>query len=90
MNLGHRVWIIEQRRKNKKAIVPKEVEINGEKKMLPKELNGVLVSKILVNGNATLSYQQRDKNAVLNFQKITKHFLETGVRPTKYCRGYKL
>ncbi len=76
-------------KKNKKAIVPKEVEINGEKKMLPKELNGVLVSKILINGNATLSYQQRDKNAVLNFQKITKHFLETGTRPKKYCRSYK-
>ena len=74
--------------KNKKAKVRRKSKTIDGKELI-EELNGVLVSKILVNGNIVFSYQQRDKNAVLNFKKITSCFLKDNTRLERYCRSYK-
>ncbi|HMC01011.1 MAG TPA: hypothetical protein VKN14_08260, partial [Flavobacteriaceae bacterium] len=55
-----------------------------------KKLHAVLVSKIphpSLESTECNSYQNRDRNSVLNIRKLVKCFLETSSRPLNYVRG---
>ena len=52
-----------------------------------KKIHSVLIH---TEKNKGIGCINRDKNAVLNYQKIIKSYLMSYKRPLKYCRNYDL
>ena len=71
--------------KNNNAFVKRK---NGKNK----KLHSVLVSTIpkLNSSKCKLSYQNRDRNSVLNIRKIVKMWFDKKERPNRYKRDVKL
>ena len=52
-----------------------------------KKIHSVLILKEKENVTGCIN---RDLNAVLNYKKIVRSYLENWKRPEKFCRGYNL
>ena len=68
------------------------IKYNKNGLLKTKKLHAVLVSDIptLNSSICKKSFQNRDRNSVLNIRKLTHYYLETKERIERYKRGIKL
>jgi len=89
-NLKVRDWYenkVLKKYKNKiEKITEEEKSIILTNKNKTRELHHVLTFKMENNRKGCIN---RDRNACLNMKKIYKYYIETGERPTVYCRPIK-
>lgn len=92
-NLKVRDWYEKKILKKYKNEINKIEKITEEEKSIiltnknkTRELHHVLTFKMENNRKGCIN---RDRNACLNMKKIYKYYIETGERPTVYCRPIK-
>jgi hypothetical protein len=81
-NLKVKDWFQAKKESKKGHLYNKDASKNKEFR----ELHSVLTFKMENNRKGCIN---RDRNACYNMRKIYKHYLETGKRPDRYCRGNK-